>query len=461
MNAPKANSQSEEHSPVTFSFSFPHRAMDRDAFGLVRQLKRAGYLAYFVGGCVRDVLLGKVPKDFDIVTSARPREVRRVFRNAQLIGRRFKLAHVYFRGGKYLEVATFRMSPSGDSVEDGVILEDNEYGTPATDAFRRDFTLNALFYDPVDKEIIDFTGGLDDIDTRLIRSIGDPAVRFREDPIRMLRAIKFAARLGLSFDEAVSNAMVSECRSLTKAARPRLQQELMRFLQGGSATRSFELLSDYHFLPLLFPELDALMVERSEVRNRFNALLEAHDALIEELGDDGWTSAGREELILSVLLWTLVDHLLPLPPQLSAGEQNPDEVRRPHARSMRLLLLRLLAPFATRVGVSIKSLHGLSRLLVTQRLLDWRWKELAVTASRTKESSIFSKTGAQMWPTLILLKTRFRAGQISHEMWSAAESRWNSELGSKKKTDNHTFERRTLVPNKPVVKPTTRRRRRK
>ena len=210
-----------------------------------------------------------------------------------------------FGRDKILEVATFRQPPSSDSIQDGVIVEDNEYGTPETDAYRRDFTVNALFYDPILQELIDYTGGLADIDKRLIRSIGDPLVRFREDPIRMLRAIKFAARLDLDFDSEVKAALVSERSSLGEAARPRLQQELVRYMQGGSAERSFELLIEYNLLGLLNPELKAWLNLKEEHLTCLSTLLKSHDEHTVEL----WTRGPREERDF-VIFWPWVSALL-------------------------------------------------------------------------------------------------------------------------------------------------------
>src|ERR671927_432652 len=188
--------------------------IDPDALKVLYRLRQADYIAYLVGGSVRDLLLGRRPKDFDIGTSAHPYQVKKLFRNCWIIGRRFRLAHVKF-GNKVIEVATFRrqLEPGEEVVQDGVpapdpttsegqhlIHRDNTFGTPEEDAFRRDFTINALFYDIATFSIIDYVGGLEDLQARVIRSIGDPEVRFLEDPVRMLRAIALAARLGFAIE---------------------------------------------------------------------------------------------------------------------------------------------------------------------------------------------------------------------------------------------------------------------
>lgn len=172
--------------------------LDRDAKRVVKRLQQGGFEAYFVGGCVRDLLIGRRPKDFDVATDARPTEVRRLFRNCRIIGRRFKLAHIFY-GDHIIETATFRAEPREQPGDDDelLIVDDNEYGTAESDAKRRDFTVNALFLDPTTHEIHDFVKGMSDLEDRVLRTIGDPEVRLAEDPVRILRAIKFSARLDL------------------------------------------------------------------------------------------------------------------------------------------------------------------------------------------------------------------------------------------------------------------------
>ena len=166
---------------------------------VIRRLQRAGYEAYLVGGCVRDLLLGRTPKDFDIATSARPEEIRKLFNSCRLIGRRFRLAHIYY-GRDYLEVATFRAphddaDDGGQVSDDGRIIHDNVYGSLQEDVWRRDLTINALFYNPSNGELLDLVGGLADLRAGVIRLLGEPVVRFREDPVRLLRVVRFAAKL--------------------------------------------------------------------------------------------------------------------------------------------------------------------------------------------------------------------------------------------------------------------------
>ncbi|HWL88502.1 MAG TPA: polynucleotide adenylyltransferase PcnB [Polyangiaceae bacterium] len=242
--------------------------IDPDAAKVVRRLERSGYQAYLVGGCVRDLLLSGRPKDFDVATNARPEDVRGLFRNCRIIGRRFRLAHILFGAGKVVEVATFRRKPQIEtpgedeappSYDDLLIRSDNVFGDAHEDALRRDFTINALFYDLDRRQVLDWCGGMQDVQRRSIHTIGNPVVRFREDPIRILRAIKFAARLDLGIDADVYEAMVGCRDELAKAARPRIFEEILRLLRGGAAHRSMWLLWEMGMMAVLIPELSAFL----------------------------------------------------------------------------------------------------------------------------------------------------------------------------------------------------------
>ena len=202
-----------KHGPVVYTrpeHCISRKNIDPCALKVLYRLSQLGYTAYLVGGGVRDLLLGREPKDFDVGTSARPEEVKKAFRNCYLIGRRFRLAQVRF-AGKVIETATFRQNSQtvGEIIEHAAEgpLEDNTYGTPETDAYRRDFTVNGLFYDIKDFSVIDWVGGMKDLENKVIRAIGDPEIRFQEDPVRMMRAIKFSARLGFTIEKKTGAAM--------------------------------------------------------------------------------------------------------------------------------------------------------------------------------------------------------------------------------------------------------------
>ena len=234
--------------------------IDADADRVVRRLARHGYKAYLVGGCVRDLLVGRAPKDFDVATSATPNEVKTLFRNCRIIGRRFRLAHVFF-GPKIIETSTFRANPRDDEDDDSpdlLIRRDNVFGTEEEDAVRRDFTINGLFYDVEKEEVIDHVNGLVDLEAGLVRTIGDPDVRFREDPVRMLRAIKFAARLGFTIEPVTYAALLRQRGEIRKCAAPRVVEEVYRLLRGGAARRSMELLVETGVLEILSSHLASL-----------------------------------------------------------------------------------------------------------------------------------------------------------------------------------------------------------
>jgi poly(A) polymerase len=245
------------------------RDIDPDALKVLYRLRQFDHVAYLVGGSVRDLLLGRRPKDFDIGTSAHPYQVKKLFRNCWIIGRRFRLAHVRF-GPKVIEVATFRrqLQPGEEVVQDGVpapdpstpegehlIHHDNTFGTPEEDAFRRDFTINALAYDIATFSIIDYVGGLEDLRAGVVRSIGNPEVRLREDPVRMLRAIALAARLQFTIDEPVLDAIRTYRQEIAQSSAPRLLEEYYKILRAGASERTFRMLAEVGLLEPISTEL--------------------------------------------------------------------------------------------------------------------------------------------------------------------------------------------------------------
>ncbi len=239
--------------------------IDERALKVLYRLKSAGFDAYLVGGGVRDLLLGREPKDFDVATSALPEQVRELFRNCRLIGRRFRLAHVHF-GRDIIEVATFRSPHSADTddgvvTDEGRILRDNVYGDIDSDAYRRDFTVNALYYNIEDFSIVDYVGGMEDIEAGRIRTIGDPHLRFREDPVRMLRAVRFAAKLGFTIDPAAERA-ISELGPLLAQIPPsRLFEEIQKLFLSGYGAQTFESLRHYGLFGELFPQIETCLGE--------------------------------------------------------------------------------------------------------------------------------------------------------------------------------------------------------
>lgn len=292
--------------PAIYKRAFPVEHLDEDAVRVVKRLVRNGFHAYLVGGCVRDLLLGKKPKDFDVATNARPHDIKGIFRNCRVIGRRFRLAHILFGGGKVIETATFRRDPGAGELEseidtaeeplvprvksreddaDLLIRHDNVFGEPHEDALRRDFRLNGLFYDVERQEVIDFVGGMRDVEARVLSTIGLPDVRFREDPVRILRAIKFSARLDIGIDPECYDAMVAQREELKKAAKARLFEEVLRLLRGGAAHRSMWLAWEMGVLAVLVPQVSAMLDDdAARARDRGVAMtwrrLDAIDAIV-------------------------------------------------------------------------------------------------------------------------------------------------------------------------------------
>jgi poly(A) polymerase len=278
--------------------------IDPDALKVIHRLHQRGHQAYLVGGCVRDLLLGRKPKDFDVATSAHPNEVRSIFSNSRLIGRRFRLAHVYFKGGKIIEVSTFRATPVMEVPEvaaggpeevppetangngsDLFITQDNVFGTAEQDARRRDFTINGLFYDVEIGQVIDYVRGRQDLEARLVRTIGDPEVRMREDPVRILRAVRFGCRLGFDIESRTYAAMEGAVEDLPRCAPARLLEETFRLLRGGVAACSIRLLSALDALKVLLPPVYEYMRRWGhEHEKTFYAFASALDRRVENLG---------------------------------------------------------------------------------------------------------------------------------------------------------------------------------
>lgn len=251
-----------------------------NALKVLYRLHKAGYQAHLVGGGVRDLLLGREPKDFDVATDATPEQVRSLFRNCRLIGRRFRLAHVHF-GPEIIEVATFRGNAAperdGEEIEDedagadhlrddetGLILRDNVYGTLEEDAFRRDFTINALYYNIADFTVVDYTGGMQDLREGVLRMIGDPVRRYREDPVRMLRAVRFAAKLGFRVHPDSEQPIFELGHLLAEVPPARLFDEVLKLFLGGTGVQTFELLRHYGLFARLFPMTEEALAHEEQ-----------------------------------------------------------------------------------------------------------------------------------------------------------------------------------------------------
>ncbi|MEM7195666.1 MAG: polynucleotide adenylyltransferase PcnB [Pseudomonadota bacterium] len=264
-----------------------------NAVKVCRELQNAGYDGYLVGGCVRDLILGFEPKDFDVTTNATPEQANRLFPRSRIIGRRFRLLHVRFSYRQLIEVATYRGRPPAEksdkllswfrsrSTPSGRILDDNVFGTIEQDAERRDFTINALYYDPIENVVLDFVGGLKDADQRKLKVIGDPAQRFAEDPVRMLRVIRFKAKLALTVDTSIEDLITSMSARLTEVPAARLFEEVLKLLHHAHAVASWELMEQYGFVDVLFPQLNNEDAEKaSDTRQLIQFALENTDRRI-------------------------------------------------------------------------------------------------------------------------------------------------------------------------------------
>lgn len=375
--------------------------IDPDALRVVQRLLRYQHKAYLVGGCVRDLLLGRKPKDFDVATSATPNDIRRTFRNCRIIGRRFRLAHVFF-GRKIIETATFRANPrtaeddagesaseenaaanattaataattegpgngagatvvssgngSSSTSNDLLIRRDNVFGTAEEDARRRDFTINGLFFDVEAVQVIDHVGGLPDLEARLVRTIGDPDVRFREDPVRILRAVKFAARCDLTIEPETFRFMMAHKAELAKCAQARVTEEFYRLLRAGAARRSFELLMETGLLEFLLPELAQAWSkeeEDPEVKRRIQLFWSYLRALDESVLTRDQPPS--DAMILATLL---------LPPLRKALA--PDA---PPTQNMAQLVAESVQPFFDRLKVSRRDSDLCRQILLALRFL--------------------------------------------------------------------------------------------
>lgn len=262
--------------------------ISENALKVLYRLNKAGFEAYLVGGGVRDLLLNKQPKDFDIATNATPEEVRKLFRNCRLVGRRFRLAHILF-GRDVIEVATFRGHHAGDKSDkaaarsnDGMLLRDNVYGTIDEDAERRDFTINALYYNIDDFSVRDYAGGVEDLKNHTIRLIGDPETRYREDPVRMLRAVRFAAKLDMRINEATAAPIPALAHLLRDIPAARLFEESLKLLQSGQGLATYRLLRDFNLFSPLFPLLDEHFTEdhSSKCEKMLELVLKSTDARV-------------------------------------------------------------------------------------------------------------------------------------------------------------------------------------
>ena len=242
-------------SPVRQKVKFDKKLLDQDALKILKKLNKSGHETYLVGGCIRDILLGHKPKDFDIATSATPEQIHKLFKRSRIIGRRFKLVHIMFSARKFIEVATFRAGKVQTS-NDGLVLRDNYYGTLEDDVFRRDFTVNGLYYDIKKSEVIDYVGGLEDLKALKISMIGDPSERFEEDPVRMIRAVRFRAKLNANIESQLIEAIQKNSHLLAKIPPARLYEEVIKLFHNENSIKIFHELDRLGLLKHLFSQTE-------------------------------------------------------------------------------------------------------------------------------------------------------------------------------------------------------------
>jgi poly(A) polymerase len=297
------------------------KMIDEEALKVLYRLHRNGFLAYLVGGSVRDLLLGKVPKDFDVATNAHPHEINALFKNSRIIGRRFRLVHVFFRGGKIVELSTFRSRSEFEETEteDGKLVRKESFGTPEEDALRRDITINGLFYNIANFSIIDYVGGMADLNGRVIRTIGDPDERFQQDPVRMIRVIRHAARTGFPIEDKTYEAILRHRDEIQECSPSRLRDEFLRELKEGAAKPSLHFMLQTGLLFSLFPDLERAFGNRSlsteKTQEFFLSLFDLVDQLIK---------TGRilsESILLALFLTPFLRAVTPQHPFLGKREQ--------------------------------------------------------------------------------------------------------------------------------------------
>jgi poly(A) polymerase len=305
--------------------------IDSDALKILYRLVRHGFKAYLVGGGVRDLLLGKRPKDFDIATDATPRKIKSLFRNCRIIGRRFKLAHIYFRNHKIIEVATFReLSSTDDSNPEGDVPvgseQNNIYGTPASDAHRRDLTINALFYELSTFSIIDYVGGLEDLKAKTIRIIGCPKVRYQEDPVRMMRVVRHAARADFEIEKETFKAIQEHHELIEASSQVRVYEELKRDFGSGATLQTLRLLGETGLLEHLLPEL---LLNDSELLEKESYFSEVISRIDEDMREGNLEPSAT--VVLSIIALFLISY--PTSYDVLAGQPLDREELSDHIRS--------------------------------------------------------------------------------------------------------------------------------
>jgi poly(A) polymerase len=322
------------------------KMIDEEALKVLYRLHRHGYLAYLVGGSVRDLLIGRVPKDFDVATNAHPHEINTLFRNSRIIGRRFRLVHVFFKGGKVIEVSTFRSHSEFEETqtEEGNMIRTDSFGTPEEDALRRDITINGLFYNIANFSIIDYVSGMADLKQKIVRTIGDPNERFQHDPVRMIRVIRHASRTGFSIDEQTYQAILRQREEIRKCSPSRVRDECLRDLKEGVAQPSLNLMLQTGLLFSLFPDLRRAYGDRSPSKEKNQQFLLSLFGLVDQL-----IKIGRpvpESILLALFVTPCLRAVTPEHPFLGERERHIY-----FAQTIRLVLHQVFTSFSVPKGI--------------------------------------------------------------------------------------------------------------
>jgi len=391
--------------------------IDEDAIKIINRLNKFRYKAYLVGGGVRDLLMGKRPKDFDIVTSATPNQIKRVFNNCRIIGKRFKIVHIIFKG-KIIEVSTFRSLPEHrlekhKAENDYLIKRDNSFGTAKEDAARRDFTINSLFYDPKNDSILDYVGGFDDIQKKIVRVIGDPDISFKEDPVRMLRAVKFSVLLGLDIEKKTKLAIKKNRLEIEKSSSARLLEEYNKMFRTWKTSLIFQGLAENHLFEVLFKDvIDRLKKTDPEWREHF-----LETPLGKRLAITDKLLAAREEMtpaiFYSLIFYDLVSDVL-------------------HSEQGHLAhnIKEALMPAFERMGIPKREQENLMKVFISQ-------PRFLVTDDERERQNTFFKKKDYFYDAFMV----YKIVSIAEENDAAVQSAffWEISLRQRPKADSHHF----------------------
>jgi poly(A) polymerase len=448
-----------EKPPEALVVPRPEHAVSRklisfNALKVMGRLIRQGHKAYLVGGSIRDISIGRRPKDFDVATDARPEQVRKLFRNSRMIGRRFRLVHVFFGGGEIVEVSTFRKGIPFDPDNDTQLIDENAYGTPGEDACRRDLTINGLFYDLDTYAIYDYVGGMRDINDRIVRVIGDPTLRFREDPVRMLRAIRHATGTGFTIEPVTAKALKDNAVEILKTNPSRLRDEFLRELTEGRAARSLPMMFDCGLLGHIMPITTEVFTD-SEVGR------EAYEQWIENLKglDDTIQRRSRHIEITLPLICAAFTAPLARAQRFAEKAGDPRRLRGFLPGAFR----DFLKPVLQSVGISRGHAETAALALVGLYNL-----EVAVQTGGKLPKSLTRKASFQAALLLYQIEMRGRQERLPQSVYNLARER-DSLLFSRPPRpgdeedppDRPTRPRRPAAPGDASTAPTERKRRRR